>query len=132
LTIHYGSAESPYTGDTQEKNVRDVDTLVNPAIDLGNEPSGIVDEIVHESRKEEISSNNSLGHCQFLLSLIEIKVDKEIFEETRDGIRVLVLFHPDNLDELLDVISIVPLTGGFWCSSRNDGGGDKVSKEMGT
>ena len=112
--------------------VRDIDTLMNPAVHLGDQISGVVDKGVGETRKEEIVPNHILGHCQLLLSLIEIKVDEKILEETRDGIRVLVLLHSNNLDQLLDVIPVSPCSSDFGCASRNNSGGDEVSEEMGT
>lgn len=112
--------------------VRDINTLMDPAVDLGDQISGVVDKGIGETREEEVVPNHILGHCQFLLSLIEIKVDKEIFEETCDWIRVLVLFHSNNLDQLLDVIPVSPRSSDFGCASRNNSGSDEVSEEMGT
>lgn len=103
---------------------------MDPAKHLGNEPSSIVDEVVGEAGEEEVATDDRLGDRQLLLSLVEVKVDVQVLEEARDGIRVLVLFHLDNLDELADRITVLAGSRRLDRSSRNDGGRDEVSEEV--
>lgn len=65
-----------------------------------------------------------------MLSLGKIKVGKHIFEEAGDGVGVLVFFGLDDTGELLDVVSRANV-GGFGSSAGDDGGGNKVSEEVG-
>ena len=103
---------------------------MDPAEHLADQPSGIIDEIIRETREEKVGSHDALCHAQPLLSLFEIKIAEQILEEPSDGVRILILLHLDDLRQIPDVIAVAPRPNGFWCAAGDDGGGDEVPEEV--
>jgi hypothetical protein len=82
-----------------KKHARNVDPLMNPTISLTNQIPRIIQKLVLEFSKEEIIPDHVDSNTQLLLRLTKIKLDIELFEEIGDGIRVLILFRLDHLDD---------------------------------
>jgi len=96
-------------------NIRDIDPLMNPAIGLAYQIPRVIQKVVPKLPQEEIVANNLLRLAELLLGLLKIELDIELFQEPRDRVLVLILFHLDDLDNFADGVAD---TGGDGCLWR--------------
>lgn len=98
------------------------------AVHFRHEPPGILDKIVGKARQKKVVSHDLLGRGEAVLGRRKVKVDIQVLEERSDGVRVLVLFHLRDSDEITEVVSTAARRVGVF--AIENGGGNDVSQEV--
>ena len=91
--------------------------------------SGGLDEAIGCSNEEEIRSKNLLGLGEFLLRLLEVKIEVKGLDEVGHRVVVLVVFLLDNSDDVLELLLV--LSGVACTAAVGDNCCSEVSENPG-
>lgn len=107
----------------------DINACVDLAVALKDQVSGVVDESVGASSKEEVGSQHLLGTGQLSLGLLEVEVDEQGAHELGQGVVVLVGLLAHDADNVLELFLLHTRVAS--AAAAGDNGSGEVSQDPG-